>query len=286
MAEVWFGTRNYMQWISAPSVDVGASKRGFSGQVGFLSGGAYVRRSKAAAKTFAMSWGVRTRAQVQPILDYADGVYGNGPLYYCNPFAMPLNMLPAYWASPSINYYDGPAIVDGIRPELVTNLTSTNGYPVESAIYALTSSSSIPSIYLPIPPGYTMHIGAHGSVVSGTASVTVTPEVNAISSGPTSNLTLLDTTTTTRTNFTVEGDSYAGVTISMASLSSGQIQLDGLIAQCLPNSATPTLGGFISGQGQSGLSFVEQPTVSEYSYAFDRVGVSADLIETEAWLWA
>lgn len=285
MAEVWFGTKHYSQWISAPSVDVAASKAGYASNSGFLNGGAYVRRSKTSAKRFAMSWNIRTRDQIQPILDYADGVYGDSYVYYCNPFANGRNAFPAYWASPFMNYYDGPVIIDGVRPELITGNTSVNGYPVESAVYTVTSSSRIPSIYLPIPPGYTLHVGAHGSLQSGNATVTIRPEVSAISSGAQANLTLLSTATSVRTNATVAGGTYIGATISMASTSTGRIQLDGLIAQLLPNGQSPLPGGFIAGIGQSGMEFADQPAVTEQSAAFDRVGCSVELIETEAWAW-
>jgi len=281
---VWFGTKHSMRWIDCPAVDIAAGKQGWQSQAGFLNGGAWVRRSKVAAKRYNMSWNMRNYEDIRPILDYADGVYGDGYLYYVDPFAE--NVLPSYWAAPFQNYYDGPALVDDTRPMLITNPSSTNGYPIESVQYTVTSTSKVPSIFIPIPDDHTVYIGAHGAVQSGNATVTVTPVVSAIANGTTVNLTLLTAASTTRTNYTLSHTAgYIGVIISLKSTSTGVIQLDGLIAQLQPDRSAATTGGFISGQGSSGLEFAEQPSLAQYSAALDLVSVSANLIETEAWKW-
>ena len=283
---VWFGTKEHMQWIPAPAVDIQATKVGYQAQASFISGGAWVRRSKTSAKTYNMSWNMRNMETVQPILDYADGLYGNGYMYYVDPFVIGRNVFPAYWAQPYMNYYDGPVTVDDTRPTLINNSNSVNGYPVEAAQYKVTSTSKVPSVFLPIPEGHTINIGAHGTLQSGNATVTVTPVVSAIANGTTVNLTLLATNTNVRTNYALSHASgYIGVEVSLKSTSTGVIQLAGLIAQIVQDGATLPSGGFISGQGTSGLSFISQPSLSQYSAALDRVGVSADLIETEAWAW-
>lgn len=285
MGQVWFGTKANMRWIPAPAVDVQAGKQGYQSQVMFTNGGAWVRRSKAAHRRFMFAWNMKLIDEVQPILDYADGMYGNGYLYYLNPFWSDKNALPSYWAAPFINTYDGPVIVDGVRPTIVNTNTSTNDYPVENAVYTITSTSKVPHIFVPIPPGYTAHVGAHGELDSGSATVRVIPELSAIASGTPVDLTLLTTATDVRTNATFSGNSYIGITITMNSASSGSLILSGLIVQVLPDGSVPASGGFISGQGQSGMSFASQPSVSEYSAALGRIGVSAELIETEAWAW-
>lgn len=281
---VWFGTKSGMQWIECPAVDIAAGKQGWQSEASFLNGGAWTRRSKTAAKRYAFSWNMRSYEAVRPILDYADGHYGDGYLYYVDPFAD--NIFPSYWASPFQNYYDGPLLVNDTRPTLITNATSTNGYPVESVQYTVTSTSKVPTVFLPIPEGYTIYIGAHGAVQSGNATVTVTPVISAIATGTTVNLTLLTTATTTRTNYSVaKSTGIIGVNVSLKSTSTGVIQLDGLIAQVMPDGSAATTGGFISGQGSSGLEFKEQPSLAQYSAALDLVSVSANLVETEAWKW-
>lgn len=279
MGQVWFGTKDYMQWIADPNVDVSAGKVGFAASGNFLSGGAWSRRSKTAARRFNFSWSPKKRARLQPILDYADGMYGPGPFYYVNPFAMTTNALPSYWAAPYLNGYDGPLLVDGNRPALVTSPV-VNGYPLESAVYTVNTNSLVPSLFLPIPPGYRAYVGAHGAGLTGTAFVSVTQHTATTVGGPTA-LTWL-TTTDNPTNF-ITNSTTTGMTISFRATTNGTMRLDGLVVQMLPSGSTSPVGGFISGQGSAGLSFVEQPSVSEYSAALDMIGVSAEMIETESW---
>jgi hypothetical protein len=53
--------------------------------------------------------------------------------------------------------------------------------------------------------------------------------------------------------------------------------------QVLETGVTPETGGFISGQGNSGLQFVSQPTYTPYSSALNKVGVVAELAENYGW---
>lgn len=277
--KVWFGTRAYMQWVPAPAIEVDASRQGFAATTAFLSGGLAVRRSKTSARRYEFSWNLKRRADIAPIIDYADGVYGDEYIYYLDPFASDRNILPPYWAAPYMNYYDGPVIVDGIRPTLIANSSVTNDYPLESALYSVTDDSNSPSVYVPIPPGYTAHIGVHGTLDSGSAFV------SAYYGGTDHAVTLLSSSSTTRTNMTISGNSYPGFELTFKSASAGVLQIDGMIVQVLPDGAVVPSGGFISGQGTSGLTFENQPSISQYSAAMDRVGVSATLVETEAWKW-
>jgi hypothetical protein len=61
------------------------------------------------------------------------------------------------------------------------------------------------------------------------------------------------------------------------------LTLTGVMAQIHPNGVVPQPGRFISGQGHSGCSFNDNPVLSNYSAAIDRVGLTVDLIETEGW---
>jgi hypothetical protein len=96
---MYFGTRNYMQWVVAPKINYEASKRGYVSAAGFVNGGQFVRRSASAAKGYNLSWELKPRDEIRTINDYADGVYGTGPIYFLEPFAMDKNLLPQYWAT-------------------------------------------------------------------------------------------------------------------------------------------------------------------------------------------
>lgn len=282
--QVYFGTKSDMQWIPAPAVNMGAGKSGFSGQANFLNGGSWVRRSKGAAKTYNMSWNLQPREAIQPVLDYADGLYGDGYLYFLDPFGADRNALPAAWATPYINAYDGPVIVDDVRPTLQDTGSSVLGFPRESAVYTLTSTSKAPSVYVPIPDTYVGYLTVFGEQLTGNASINIKLHVTT-EGGSTTTLPFKPKSDIANANnlAIIPGSQYRGVTVSMTSTSTGTMRLDGMMLQVLPAGAVRSVGRFVSGQGTSGLSFVNQPAVSAYSAVLDRVGVSAELVETEAW---
>lgn len=286
---VWFGTKGLEQWIPCPAVDVPATKQGWGDAKAFLGGGAYVRRSKVAAKRYTMSWVQKSRDTLAPVQDYADGLYGNGFIYYLDPFAMDRNVLPSYVAQPAQNYYDGPFMVDGVRPTLLTDPSRVNGYPVESAVYTVSPGSKCPSLYVPIPPGHTLAIGAHGASLTGNAGISVTPQVSSTGVGTATTFAPVGITSASpRFTHTFSASAgMVGVNISLISyVTASQLQLYGIIAQIRPDGQAFPDGGFISGGGSSGMQFMPgSPTYQQYSIALDRVGMSADLVETEAWTW-
>jgi hypothetical protein len=280
--KIWFGTREYMQWIKAPAVNVDASKNGWFSPTNYLDGGAYVRRSWSSHKEYSLSWNLASRATLRPILDYADGIYGTGEVYWVDPFAADVNVLPQYWASPVLGTLDGPVLTGlDTRPTKVATTANMLGYPTSSAFYTVPLTGTKPSVWLPIPPGYTLWLGVHGSNGTGGA-VVATPTTGATSTGTPTTLTMLSVTTMTRFNSSFDGNTYNGVLLSLGG--SGTVTLSGMIAQVLPTGMTPADGGFLSGQGHSGCQFGAQPTLTEYNAVMDKVGVSAKLIEVSAWL--
>lgn len=282
--QMWFGTRGHMQWVPCPSVNVGASKQGWSSQMNYLSGGASTRSSRTAHKEYDLSWNLTTAENIRTITDFADGVFGFGPIYWGDPFTMDKNMLPQYWATPSLAAADGPILDSGrIRPTLVPTSSNIYGYPADSAVFnvkALAPSADRAEVFIPIPPDHTAWVGAHGEL-GGAASVQVTVATGKATTGATASLTMLPVTTSTRFNHSVTSAEGIGIIIRLGGV--GQITLAGLMVQVLPTGTAPEPGGFISGQGHSGCSFNPQPSVTQYSAALDLVGLTARLVETEAW---
>jgi len=92
---------------------------------------------------------------------------------------------------------------------------------------------------------------------------------------------MLSTSDSQRTNVSVSGPS----TLSVSVAGTNDVQVNGLIAQILPNGETPEPGGFISGQGHSGLRLNSDPMITQYSANIPnaQIGVSAEFIETGAW---
>lgn len=160
--------------------------------------------------------------------------------------------------------------------------TATNSFqvPTLSATYNITSApnayptagntlGAIPYAIIPIPPGYTLHMGATGSA-TGTAQVTVhlfNAPGNPASPALATSLTLLSATGSTRLNASWSGSSYqyAKVFLSRTSTAASTITLSSMMAQLWPTGYSPTLtGNFIPGQGHLGLMFADNANVESY----------------------
>lgn len=273
---VWFGTEQYMAWIPAPTINMGLGSTAWRSVGNYLSGGAVQRQSTAAARAYTMAWSTASQAELYPILAFLDNSYGAGPFYFCDPFAMRANVLPQWLAAPAAMGMDGPTF-GGNLPYLAVNTgLSTAGYPTRSVQVEVNSATTYKTFKVAVPPEHTLHIGAHGTR-TGTAAVRV---VNSIS-GVGSNLTMLDTVTSTRTNATFSGGAIYNITLS----GTGVLTLAGLIAQILPVGEVPEIGPWLPGRGHSGLRLSNDPMVTGYSAAIEHasVGLSAEFIETGAW---
>jgi hypothetical protein len=135
-------------------------------------------------------------------------------------------------------------------------------------------------VWVPIPPGYTAWVGAYGFDGTG-GTVVATPTVDALASGTPVTLTLMDVTDNSRFNESFDSSLFNGVELSLGG--AGTVTLSGIMVQVLETGVTPEAGGFISGQGNSGLQFTAQPTYTPYSAALDKVGVVAELTEYYGW---
>jgi hypothetical protein len=136
-------------------------------------------------------------------------------------------------------------------------------------------------LWIPIPVGYTAHIGAFG--IDGTGGkVIATPTIGATSYDDEIELDLMSVSDTDRVNTHIENDgNINGVELKLGGL--GTIVLSGMIVQVLKTGKSVAPGGFISGQGNSGCMFETQPEYTPYSAVFDNVGMVATLVETGIW---
>jgi hypothetical protein len=280
-AKMWFGTRDFMRWVPMPSINADVPRTGRAEGGTFLDGGAYAVRSSTGAKSYNFSWNSRSRDEIRQVTDYADGVFGLGPIYFCDPFAMDKNILPQFWATPLLNIKDGPVVVGNKRPTSLPTVASQWAYPSQAAVYTVNPGASKPSIYLPIPPGYDLWVGVHGDG-SGGARLVAIPALTATSNDAPVALSFLGTSTSQRVAESFSGFTYQGITLSFAN-TAGTVALNGIIAQLLPVGVLPTTGEFISGQGNSGCSFSAWPSITNSTLTYDRVGASIELIETEGW---
>lgn len=267
---MWFGTRENMQWVKDPQAGMSASKVGWAAETQLLGGGKYVRSSRAAHREYEMQWGLAPRAEIQTIVDYADGIYGEGKIYWVDPFAMDRNLFSTDWAAPFQGASGGTILSGGERlPTIVPTTPNVWGYPTQSALYTVTPADRKPEFWLPIPPGYDLLLGAHGQAgTGGTVAVSV-------DGAPSTNLTLLPVTGEARFNRRIAGAS--GVTVTLGG--NGSITLSALQAVLVATGAPLPKGRYMSGMGNAGCRFAEQPKVEAYSAVMDLVGLSARLVE-------
>lgn len=283
--KMWFGNRNYMQWVPCPQSGATYGLSGSQQGSSYLSGGQFVRNSVNKAKTFNFSWSLTERDNIRSITDYVEGVYGKGAIYWVDPFTMDKNALAQSFATPSIGGYDGPILAGEERPELVATPVNGLGYPTQSARYDISAGAYTKKHWIPIPPGHTAWVGAHG-VPESTLGLRVQPTNGMTPVGAPVDLDVEPVTSTARVTMGFPADTpNAGIEVSLATpdAGSGYITLSGVIVQILKSGVTPEPGGFISGQGHSGCDWQTLPSREAYSAAMDLVGLSAQLVETEQW---
>lgn len=281
MSDCFFiGTRERLFEMRAPSVSMPSSKAGFTNDLPFLNGGVSVRRSVTAHKRYDMTWNSIDRDQARIILDLADGVYGTGPIYWHDPFAADRNVLPQQWASPFQGAIDGVPLNAGERPTRVTTVQNNLNFPTFSARYNVTTPNT-KRVWIPIPPGYSAHVGVYGQPGTGGQMLAIPTFLDGSFIQPVP-MQLMSLSDDSRANFEVKSsDGYNGLFLRLGGL--GTVTLAGMMVQVLKEGQAPEPGGFISGQGQSGATFSEQPSYIPFSAALDQVAVVASFVETNAW---
>jgi len=292
MAEkMWMGIpTRHMQWVPCPLIDSGITRNRYVERLQFENGGGDVARSAAYQMeyNFNFSGPAHELDGIDAFNKFASGFYGDGLIHVAHPAMFETNLFSAAWASPGLiemgwaNIYSNAPTFGG---------TPSNSYnqPLRTAVFNVTTAANTaPSkkFTIPIPPGYTLNLGASGTA-TGTAVVQVRP-INPNGTYDTiSNLTLLDRTASTRMNKTLSGDTYvaAEVYITRTDSSSSTISLTSMMAQLYPTGTTPSLPtSHIAGQGSTGMMFADDAIVETYSYMYPpRKGISTTLVEVEAW---
>lgn len=182
----WFGTEERMSWFSTPLQGADSSPSGWGADGTLLNGGGWGLHSWGSHKRYAYEWPASSsRETAQRMKSYRDGTFGRGLLYFLEPTIFTTNVLPAHWADPSMSLdNEAPSLVYGIEPVAVQTSGGANlGLPVTSAQYELSGidPKSVPtpdsSVFIPIPTGHTLFLGAFYSS-TGAGGVFATPVNN------------------------------------------------------------------------------------------------------------
>lgn len=151
--DMWFGTKDYAQFIRTPQTgaDVSPSAWGVSGT--FLNGAGYALNSFNSHKEYQFSWGSSAaREAAQTMKSYFDGSFGRGKLHFVDPLTYSTNVLPARWADPSITAnFEGPRLVPGVDPYTVpTSNFQRLRLPVRTTVFDLDSVQPVANtVFLP-----------------------------------------------------------------------------------------------------------------------------------------
>jgi hypothetical protein len=289
----YFGNTSYAAFVKTPQSGMAANPVGYSSRMDFLNGGASVRRSNRSHREFNMSWsgqmnGTDTTENLQIIKDFYDGLYGDGPFYWLDPFAMASNVLPPHYAAPMLSELDWPSLSATVTPTFVAN-SYANGYPIKRAAYSLPAGhSDTRKLTILIPPNFDLHFGWHSTsagVNAGTAAgVQILPYYRSTGAPyPVINPSSALAGGTTRIGVILSGNTYSHVEIYLANggASTSVANIVGMIAQVIPNTSTVPSGGFISGRGTTQLEFSEAPTINYISSAINNgfIEMSANFVE-------
>lgn len=277
-----FGTERYIQRVQAPATGMGKNLSQWRDVRTFLNGGATVRSSGVGHMEYNMSWGPFSQDEADKLLNFFNGLYGPGPYYFVDPFAMDKNVLPQYIAASYVGANDGFSMTGGSVTASST-LAAVNGHPSGSANYTLAVGPYPVFFRGLVPAGYKVLVGWFGSATS-TAKLQIG----------------LQFTPTAWTDVPVTADSNVRFTTSLTNTtgadaffslrwtggaSGGTCAVRSMQAILVPSTAATPTGPFVSGKGSNGVVLSGSPQITGYSAVIPNanIAVSADLIETGSW---
>lgn len=287
MGKVYFGNKNKQTWIKAPASGMKASSVGWQNEIQLLSGRTSVKRSTASHRRFDASWLGSLNSDDQElnlntIKSFADGLYGDGPFYWIDPFATDQNLMPEHWAAPMLGEGDWPKLSYDITPTF-SSYSGNNHFPIKYATYTTTGAYASPEkLVIIIPTGYKLALGWHGPTGGSTTGIRVVPYLRSTGAADTAiNPTMITVGGSVRTNTSISGTTYSYVEIFLATASAATVNISAIIAQVIPSSSSVASGGFIPGKGTTGLEFSAAPVMDYYSSAINdgQVGLSATWVE-------
>jgi len=286
-SQVYFGNATKQFWIKAPASGMTADVQGWSAETTLLNGMTSIKRSIGGHRRFAPSWIGPANAtdlseSLTTIKDFADGLYGDGPFYWVDPYAAKNNVLPQNWAAPMLTEKDWPNIASALTPTFTT-ATVANNYPIKYATYTTAAAyTSTKKLTLIIPIGYKLAFGWHGPASGSTTGVRVVPYKRADGLADTAiNPTKITAGGTIRTNTNISGTTYSRVEIFIATSAAATVNISAMIAQIMPTAESPASGGFISGRGTTAIEFNSRPAIEYYSANINdgQIGMSVEWVE-------
>ncbi len=286
-SQVYFGNATKQLWIKSPLSGMSAAVESWANESLTLNGRAYVRRSKGSHRKFSPSWigpskSTNLSESLTTIKDFADGLYGDGPFYWIDPYAAKTNLMPPHWAAPMLTENDWPNLASGITPTF-TSLSASNDYPIKYATYVTAGAyASTNKLTLIIPTGYKLSFGWHGPTGGSSTGVRVVPYKRSNGEAdPALNPARITAGSANRVNTNISGTTYSRVEIFIATDVASTVNISAMIAQVVLDTESVANGGFISGRGTTGIEFASSPQIEYYSANINdgQIGMSVDWVE-------
>lgn len=290
----WFGTEEHMEWFATPKQGAESSPQAWGAEGTLLNGGGWGMNSWGSHKQYTYEWPQSSSPETaQKMKSYRDGTYGRGLLYFLEPGIYRTNVLPAHWADPSMSLgSEAPSLVYGVEPsEVVTSNPSTVGLPVRSAYYASVGTptdtpSMESSVFIPIPPEYTLHVGAYYDL-TGSAAIFVTPVNDNGTWGEAVRVIRQNNASTALVTNSFTGGRGVRIWLGRSTSAFSSLTITAIIAKLVETGKPVDVsGGWIGGQGHSGCRFSGTPSyVTNSPIEGGRVGFAATFKEVGSWIY-
>jgi hypothetical protein len=297
--KVYFGNASKQAWVKSPSSGMRASTQGWMNEQQLLNGMTFVKRSQGSHRRFEMSWFGSANSEdlslsLNTIKDFCDGVYGDGPFFWNDPFATRSNMFSPAWAAPALSVGtnwtsicpDGVGVTkETVTTSSISSLVGNNtyNYPANTAKFTAPGNPNLESnkFTFYIPTGFTLWVGMHGH--HGTTGAAYLKPYKAGVAGTPVQVTALGVNTATRVNTQISSSTADKVEFYIAKIAPSPcvFHIAGLVAQLLPTGQSPDTGAFISGRGTGALEFTSYPQIEYYSSEIGegQIGLSITMAE-------
>lgn len=169
-----FGTKEYMTDVRCPAINVIRNREKWTTSGTYLNGGGFARGSAYSHAVYTIAWNLMSPDEARKILDFYNGNYGQGVIYFLDDFALEGNILPLHWSVPRLTVKDAPPLVRGvvISETSLAAVNNAGAYPSASATFSWSGVPNSDSVWIPVPPGQNFYFGVRGSR-TGTAEVTL-----------------------------------------------------------------------------------------------------------------